>query len=209
MHYLIRLPNTDTLRTHEQLEAGISEFFVLMQREIELYRYSAGFPEYSSRIVQRLRKFSKETQNARWRTFSRGCIDTCERYSSAAVEARSKLQEAPKDVQRLECLRSASEPSMRERHESSCQKEMKNLETRMAAAAAAAAPKDAAKSKTSKADKDSADDDKVSKKKKRKTDSDTKNTKPKPNTEKLEDPRVMDLDDEVQEGVDWSSSDES
>jgi len=128
MHLLLKLPKVDYLRTHEQLEAGMSEFFLLLQREIELYRYSAGFPEYAIGIVQRVRKFSKEVRNPRWRAFARGCIDTAERYSAFAIEERSKLEEAPKDVKRLECIRPVSAPDMRERHEASIQKEQKSLQ---------------------------------------------------------------------------------
>lgn len=51
-----RLRADDPLRTMEELEMCISEVFVLLNREIDLYQYSAGFPEFSVRICQRLRK---------------------------------------------------------------------------------------------------------------------------------------------------------
>jgi hypothetical protein len=131
---ILKLPKDDTLRTHEQLEAGMSDVFKLLEREIELYRFSAGFPEYSVRIVQCLRKFNKEVRNPRWRTFAKGCLDTCERYSKYAVQGRSKLLEAPKDVAQLECLKQHSQPTMRERHEVSVEKEQKSLEASRALA---------------------------------------------------------------------------
>ena len=53
---IFKLPKESPLRTHEQLEACVSEVFLLLNREIELYRYSAGFPEFAVAIRQRLRK---------------------------------------------------------------------------------------------------------------------------------------------------------
>jgi len=215
MSFLIRLPQVDTLRSHEQLEAGMSELFVLLQREIELYRYSAGFPEYSSRIIQRLRRFCKETHSGRWRTFGRGCIDACERYSSIAVETRSKLQEAPKDVQRLECLRPGSEPSMRERHEIALQKEMKAMDAKLAATSATTdEPEVVAEGKASENAGGGESARKRSKSNPTCLNSKKQNTSSSKDGDEEEDAaapsrRVMDLEDEVREGVDWSSSDET
>lgn len=105
---ILKLPKESPLRTSEHLEACVSEVFLLLNREVELYRYSAGFPEFSVVIRQRLKKvrendmhfcvlhlfptsyilvqFSKETKNMRWRAYSKGCIDVCDRYSDYAVK---------------------------------------------------------------------------------------------------------------------------
>ena len=56
MALTFRLRADSPLRTMEELEMCISEVFVLLNREVDLYRYSAGFPEFSVRIRQRLRK---------------------------------------------------------------------------------------------------------------------------------------------------------
>lgn len=55
---VLKLPKDDTLRTADQLEPCVSEIFVLLNREVDLYRYSVGFPEFSIQICQRLRKVS-------------------------------------------------------------------------------------------------------------------------------------------------------
>ena len=115
MSLMLKLGKEDPLRSHEQLEAAMNEFFVLLHREVELYRYSAGFPEFSIRIVVRLRQFSKETRNPRFRAYAKACIDLCDKYSKFAVQARSKLQEAPKDVKLLECLKPTTEKTMIDR----------------------------------------------------------------------------------------------
>ena len=55
---ILKLPKVDPLRTSEQLDACFGEVFLLLNREIDLYRYSAGLPEFTVRICQRLRKVS-------------------------------------------------------------------------------------------------------------------------------------------------------
>jgi hypothetical protein len=60
-----------------------------LEREIELYRFSAGFfPEYSVRIVQCLRKFNKEVESSLAYLYQR-VLGYRERYSKYAVQGRS------------------------------------------------------------------------------------------------------------------------
>jgi nucleolar complex protein 2 len=51
-----RLKKENPLRTMEEMEMCVSEVFLLLNREVEIYQYSAGFPEFAVRICQRLRK---------------------------------------------------------------------------------------------------------------------------------------------------------
>ena len=53
---ILKLPKEDALRTAEQLDACLGETFLLLNREVDLYKYSAGIPEFSVRICQTLRK---------------------------------------------------------------------------------------------------------------------------------------------------------
>ncbi len=52
----LKLAKDSPLRTSEELEGCVSELFVLLNREVDLYRYSAGFPEFTVRISQQFRK---------------------------------------------------------------------------------------------------------------------------------------------------------
>jgi hypothetical protein len=52
----LKLPKDDPLRTPEQLDACLGETFLLLNREVDLYKFSAGVPEFTVRICQRLRK---------------------------------------------------------------------------------------------------------------------------------------------------------
>ena len=109
----------------EQADICISRIFVDLNREIDLYRYSPAFPEFAARIGQVLRKFSKSTRNGRWRTFAKGCLETCEKFADYAIEERSKLKQAPKDIKRIEVLKPQSAPSMKERFHESVENEKK------------------------------------------------------------------------------------
>jgi nucleolar complex protein 2 len=55
---ILKLPKENTLRTMEQLDSVLKETFVLLNREVDMYRYSPGFPEFTFTILQRLRKVS-------------------------------------------------------------------------------------------------------------------------------------------------------
>jgi nucleolar complex protein 2 len=193
----------DALRTHEQMQASMNAFFVLLNRDIELYRFSAGFPEYSSRIIQRLRTFSKESsRQPRWRAMAKGCIETCEKYSAFAVQARQKLQESPKDIQQLECLRPTSMKTMRDRHDESVQREQKLLDERMKENRVAEEKKRPTKAEESDEDDDQGDAPTQKPKTKKKQKSKKTKTPQAPIDEK-----ALEEDDAVQEGVDWSDDD--
>ena len=212
LNSILKFSKDDPLRTHEQLEAAANEFFLLLQREIELYRYSAGFPEFAIRIVTRLRQFSRETRNPRFRAHAKSCLDVCDKYSKFAVMARTKLNEAPKDVTLLECLKPISEKSMRQRHESAVEKENAALEaTRLSSVLSSTSHSkntDEASVGDDSADtsKDSTDTEQPKKKRP------NKSTVPKKKApisrsvlEKqiMDDHELMGQQDEVDEGVNW------
>jgi len=54
--FLLKLGKDDPLRTAEEHEACMVDIMKLLNREADLYRYSAGFPEFSMQIIQRLKK---------------------------------------------------------------------------------------------------------------------------------------------------------
>lgn len=61
----------------------------------------------------------------KWRAYGKGCIDVCQRHSEYITKERSKLTEAPKDIQRLEVLKPSDAPDMKTRHAESVSKEAK------------------------------------------------------------------------------------
>jgi nucleolar complex protein 2 len=54
--FMLKLSKDDPLRTAEEQEAVVAEFFKLLNRELDLYRYSPGFPEFQFNINQKLKK---------------------------------------------------------------------------------------------------------------------------------------------------------
>jgi hypothetical protein len=213
---MIKFGKEDPLRTHDQLEASMNELFLLLNREIDLYRYSPGFPEYAIRIIVRLRQLNKEFRNPRWKTYTKACIELCDTYTSFAVQGRSKLQQAPRDVLQLECLKPITEKSMFERYRDSVRKEQVSLDT-----INGVSPK-AKHSNKRIADTDQSDDEdndgsekddavisNTAKKKKRQKKK-ASATKPKEDLKEyiMEDKKVMEAVDQVQEGINWSDDDD-
>uniref|UniRef100_A0A7S2S7C6 Nucleolar complex protein 2 homolog n=1 Tax=Eucampia antarctica TaxID=49252 RepID=A0A7S2S7C6_9STRA len=194
---MLKLPKEDTLRTTEQLDACLGEIFVLLNREVDMYRYSPSIPEFTVSICQRLRRFAKETKNGKHRAFAKGCIEVCEKHSKTATKARSLLKEAPKDIRRLEALKPKNALSMKQRYDASITKE-NHLET-----AAQPVVSESAKAKALAQQKEEL---KKAEKatKKRSLDAENKaKKKAKMNIEVSKDSRDFG-DDEVNEGIDWS-----
>eukprot|EP00977_Amphora_coffeiformis_P015170 scaffold4442_cov125-Amphora_coffeaeformis.AAC.1 len=125
LYMLIKLPKEDPLRTHEQLEAALVQIFILLEREMELYRYTAAFAEFRVRIRQRCRDFLKAVRSSRWKAYAKACMDKSDEWAKFCTTERAKLSLAPKDITSLECLRPSHVPTMRERHEKSQDEEEK------------------------------------------------------------------------------------
>lgn len=157
-------------------------------------------------------QFNKEISNGTWRAYSKGTIELCEKYSAFAINGRSTLVDAPKEVRRLEALKPVNVPSMRDRYESAVAKE-KRLE---------AATQPLRKENNQVADSSEKKDAKN--KRKRNNDenedegdsSDEMEPKPQPkktmkkkkkavvNQEDLNNINALKEEDEVQEGIVWS-----
>jgi hypothetical protein len=103
-------------------------------------------------------QFSKEARHARWRTYSKACLDSCNKLSMWALNERvnpnNKVMAdlSPKNVKQLEILKPLSTPSMGRRHMDSLEKE-KRLEM--------ASRPIQSKASTSNKDTDTKDDDYV------------------------------------------------
>jgi len=206
LSFLLKLPKENTLRSSEQLDACLNDIFLLFNREVDLYRYSAGFPEFAVRICQKLRKFLKEMKNGKYRAYAKGCIELSGKYSKAALSARSKLQEAPKDIKRLEVLKPNNMPSMSERYESSVEKE-KRSQSQAIPKLVAPAAEVSKKTKTNKEKQEKDAPSSTSNKhvnKRTKLENKRGDMKPKLDTTELKD--INELEDDVQEGVNWSDS---
>jgi nucleolar complex protein 2 len=200
---ILKLPKDSPLRSVEQLDSCLSEVFLLLNREVDLYKYSAGCPEFYVRICQRLRKFAKETKNGKYRAYAKGCIEMCEKNSKAATLSRSKLHEAPKDIKVLEVLRPPNAPTMKERYEMAIAKE-RRLESASQPELSQAAKEKVKKEKEALDKKKKEEMEAVDKKKSSKK----KKNKLKLNEYDLKNTEALEEDDEVQEGINWSESED-
>ena len=166
-------------------------------------------------IIIHSSQFNKEISNGTWRAYSKGTIELCEKYSAFAINGRSTLVDAPKDVRRLEALKPNNIPSMRERYESAVAKE-KRLEAATQPArkesnnVTASMDKDT-KNKRNSSNQDDIDrdgeicdgedDEKVKLQKAKKI---KKTKKVVVNNEDLNNVDALKEEDEVQEGIVWS-----
>ena len=115
--------------------------------------------------------------------------------------ARSKLEEAPKDIKKLEILKPSNVPSMRERYESAIAKENR-LESATQPALSKAAQAKARKEKENQEKEQKLAEKEVKKRTKKKK-------KATLNEEDLKNVTALEEDDKVEEGIDWSDSDGS
>ena len=160
-------------------------------------------------------QFNKQISNGRWRAYSKGSIELCDKYSTFAINGRSTLADAPKDVRRLEALKPSNTPSMRERYDAAVGKE-KRLEVAtqplMKKQQQQGGDEKNNKRKRKGGDKEEGvDNDDVV------LDGDEKEKKSKPKGKKkkkavvieadLKNIGALDEEDEVQEGIVWSDSD--
>ena len=149
-------------------------------------------------------KFAKVTKNGKFRAYAKGCIELCEKYSKEAVTSRSRLEEAPKDIKRIEVLRPNNVPSMGERYEMAVAKE-KRLETAEQPVLSEAAKKKAKDEKIAQEQKTQKEGAKTvhnyNKSKKTKD-------KVQVNKDDLNNVDALKEEDEVEEGIDWSESEE-
>jgi hypothetical protein len=135
----------------------------------------------------------------------------CKRNTDFAIQARSAIAEAPKDVKHLECLRQPKDPSMSERYDAAVDKENKEWTSLIAASAPTESKKhksedDSDEDENSDFDGEEQEEEVVEKPKK-----EPKNKKRKQET-KVAPPKVdkavMDMEDMVAEGVNWSDDED-
>jgi hypothetical protein len=159
-------------------------------------------------------QFNKEVNNGRWRAYSKGSIELCEKYANYVIQERSSLVDAPKDVRRLEALKPSNAPTMRERYDAAVSKE-KRLEAAANPLVYSTKTKSDAgkdrKKKKQEQDEESSGDEKFEDDE---SGEDVKKPKPVAKKRKLAVVNEADLknvealkeEDEIQEGIVWSDS---
>lgn len=200
MKALLQFGREDPLRSREQLEAAMQEWFLLLELEIDLYRYSAGFYEFAAVIAMRLRAFLKRTRNGRWKAMGRAILEQCTTYGTTCVGRRAKLAQAPKDVKVLECCKQKTEPSMQERYKKLLESKRSVAGVKEVGAAEGATKDPVARERQE--GKFDGEETKTTTSKKTKTHP----IKEKPRPTAISESDILDDADEVVEGVDWSDN---
>ena len=175
--------------------------------------HTAITPRHNNNRTKLSRQFNKEISNGRWRAYSKGTIELCEKYSAFAIKGRATLADAPKDVRRLEALKPANVPSMGERYDAAVAKERRLEAATQPMMRASKKKADDAMAKKGGDEKDGSD------KRKRNLDLEEEGeakSKPKKKKKKaavvneadLKNVEALKEDDDVQEGIVWSSDSE-
>jgi hypothetical protein len=183
--------------------------------------HTAITPRHDNNRTKLSRQFNKEISNGRWRAYSKGTIELCEKYSAFAIKGRATLADAPKDVRRLEALKPANVPSMGERYDAAVAKERRLEAATQPMMRANKKKADDAMAKKGGDEKDGSD------KRKRKDEDEESDldleeeggeakSKPKKKKKKaaavneadLKNVEALKEDDDVQEGIVWSSDSE-
>ena len=158
----------------------------------------------------------KACKNSRWRAYARGTLDLCERQTDFAVNARSAITVAPKDVERLECLRKPTDLSMSERYDAAVEKENKEWTSLIAATTATVTKKrksSAVEEEKEDEEADTGEDEEVeTKEQPKKKAKNKKQKKPTPKGPPKPPPKaddsLLEMKDTVAEGIDWSDDGE-
>lgn len=148
-------------------------------------------------------QFAKATKNGKFRAYAKGCIELCEKHTKVATLSRSKLEEAPKDIKRIEVLKPNNVPSMGERYEMAIAKE-KRLEVAEQPVLSESAKKKANEEKL--AMERERTNHESGKKLKNEKKSKKKREKIQVNEEDLNNIEALNEEDAVEEGIDWSDS---
>jgi hypothetical protein len=122
-----------------------------------------------------------------------------------AVNARSQLAVAPKDVKTLECIRPPAEPAMGERYAAAADKENKEWTSLISSSILRDSEAPSGEGNVSDDDEQGEDVTEKETKRKNKKKRATKTPPPPPAI----DDAVMEIEDTVKEGVDWSSDDDA
>lgn len=93
-----------SLATRPVQAAIVEQVLELVEREVELYRYSIAMPEFAAPICARLRAFAKATRTKRWRALARGTADKAQAAADEAQRRRRASHLDPLAVPELEAL---------------------------------------------------------------------------------------------------------
>jgi len=85
-------------------ESLVNECMDVLTQELLIYRYTIALPEYVFPIKERVKKWAKNTKNARWRALARGVVDECEKWGKWVEKERTRRELAPTDKGSFEAL---------------------------------------------------------------------------------------------------------
>ena len=103
LQYSVKLPAGSVTRATVR-DMIVQETITLLRYDAEIYRYSAGFPEYVYLTIRKLKAFAKAAKVSKWRDMARTTASQLESFDAEAKRLRAKLDRAPAEVTEFEPL---------------------------------------------------------------------------------------------------------
>ena len=103
LQYCVKLPAGSVTRAAVR-DILVQEAITLIRNDAEVYRYSAGFPEYIYLTIRKLKAFAKAAKVSKWRDMARTTVSQLESFDAEAKRLRTKLGRAPSEVTEFEPL---------------------------------------------------------------------------------------------------------
>lgn len=209
--FLLKLPNTTSnpspkYITKEHQQIILQEAFTLLRHDVELYKYSPAFPEYSTPILMHVRKFKQEQKDIRNKNFAKHLLQIVQTNIEFILKARTSLSDSPKDVTTLECCKPIEVKNRTQRYKDLIDKEKKEFILLSSQNTLKPADNTNTTAKNDAANVNTAKKAKKEKKKPAKTKS--KKESMEPTLSPTDEMEVLKEEDTLKAGLDWSDNEE-
>ena len=156
MEYIVKV-STKELQTKSYQESCISKALELLENHFSIHKWSISYPELAHSTVAALRKFSRDSQVARWRQQCKAVMVRIQKQTTLVESRRNNATFGPKDLESAKNFMSKEADAAHQRflHEQAEQEEKTTKKSAAAVVAAAAARSKSSKKKKKGSGKDS------------------------------------------------------
>eukprot|EP00605_Chrysophyceae_sp_TOSAG23-4_P000424 GSChrysophyteH1.ASY1.ANO1.481.1 assembled CDS len=114
LQYMNKIPAGSVTRAPVR-DAVVLRTIELLRCDAEVYRYSAGFPEYVYLTIRKIKAFAKAAKVSKWRDMARTTVSQLEEFNTEAKRFRSTIGLTPSEVTGFEPLLPVGTPCSYER----------------------------------------------------------------------------------------------
>ena len=103
LEYSVKVSSKE-LQTKGYQESCVARALELIDHHFQIHKWSISFPELAHSTVAALRKFSRDSQVARWRQQCKAAVARIERQSEAVEAKRNAVSFGPKDLEKAKAF---------------------------------------------------------------------------------------------------------